>query len=42
MKAFQVAEKSNKDLKSKLNKEEKERKFVATALQNTKKQAENQ
>ena len=29
---FQVAEKSNKDLKAKLAEEEKERKFVAAAL----------
>ena len=29
---FQVAEKSNKDLKAKLVEEEKERKFVAAAL----------
>lgn len=40
--AFQVAEKSNEDLKSKLTKEEKERKFVAAAPQNTEKQAKNQ
>lgn len=40
--AFQVAEKSNKDLKSKLTKEEKERNFVAAAPQNTEKQAKNQ
>ena len=40
--AFQVAEKSNKYLKSKLTKEEKERNFVAAAPQNTEKQAKNQ
>ena len=40
--AFQVVEKSNKDLKSKLTEEEKERKFVAATLQNAEKQAENQ
>ena len=40
--AFQVAEKSNEDLKSKLTKEEKERKFVAAAPQNIEKQAKNQ
>ena len=37
-----MAEKSNKDLKSKLTKEEKERKFVAVAPQNTEKQAKYQ
>ena len=42
MDAFQVAEKSNKDLKAKLAKEEKERKFVAAALSSAEKQAENQ
>ena len=42
MDAFQVAEKSNKDLKVKLAKEEKERKFVAAALSSAEKQAENQ
>ena len=40
--AFQVAEKSNKDLKAKLAKEEKERKFVATALSRAEKQVESQ
>ena len=40
--AFHVAEKSNKDLKAKLVEEEKERKFVVTALNNVKKQAESQ
>ena len=39
--AFQVAEKSNKDLKAKLAKEQKERKFAVTALENVEKQAEN-
>ena len=42
MDAFHVAEKSNKDLKAKLVKEEKERKFVMTALNNVKKQVESQ
>ena len=40
--AFHVAEKSNKDLKAKLAKEENERKFATAALNNTEKQAENQ
>ena len=40
--AFQVAEKSNKDLKAKLAKEENERKFVATALSRAEKQVESQ
>ena len=42
MDAFQVAEKSNKDLKAKLAKEEKERKFAAATLSSAEKQAENQ
>ena len=40
--AFQVAEKSNEELNAKLAKKEKERKFVATALNSAKKQAESQ
>ena len=40
--AFQVVEKSNKDLKAKLAEEQKERKFIAAALENVEKQAENQ
>ena len=40
--AFHVAEKSNKDLKAKLAEEENERKFATAALNNTKKQVENQ
>ena len=40
--AFQVAEKSNKDLKAKLVELEKERKYVATALDNVEKQAKSQ
>ena len=40
--AFQVAEKSNKDLKAKLAEEEKERKYAAVALSSVKKQAESQ
>ena len=39
--AFQVAEKSNKDLKAKLAEEEKERKFVVAALSNAVKQVES-
>ena len=35
--AFQVAAKSNKDLKAKLAESEKERKYVATALDNVEK-----
>ena len=42
MDAFHVAEKSNKHLKAKLAKEEKERKFVVAALNNVEKQAESQ
>ncbi|XP_030925595.1 uncharacterized protein LOC115952562 [Quercus lobata] len=40
--AFHVAEKSNKELKVKLNEEIKERKSTAAALENAKKQAESQ
>ena len=39
--AFQVAEKSNKDLKAKLAEEEKERKFVVAALSSAVKQVES-
>ena len=42
MDAFHVAEKSNKDLKAKMVEEEKERKYVAAALNNVKKQVESQ
>ena len=35
--AFHVAEKSNKDLKAKLAKEERERKYAAATLENVKK-----
>ena len=38
---FQVAEKSNKDLKAKLAEEEKERKFVVAALSSAVKQVES-
>ena len=40
--AFQVAEKSDKDLKAKLAEEEKERKFAMAALSSAEKQAESQ
>ena len=39
--AFQVAKKSNKDLKAKLAEEEKERKYAAAALSSTEKQVES-
>ena len=39
---FQVVEKSNKELKTKLAEEEKERKYAAAALNNAEKQAESQ
>ena len=40
--AFNVAEKSNQKLKRKLWEEEKERKYLAAALENAKKQAKSQ
>ena len=39
--AFQMAEKSIKDLKAKLTEEEKERKLVAAALSSVEKQVES-
>ena len=42
MDAFQMAEKSDKDLKAKLAEEEKERKFAVAALSSIEKQAESQ
>lgn len=41
MEAFQVAEKSNKDLKAKLTEEERERKSAATTLESIEKQHES-
>ena len=40
--AFHVAEKSIQELKKKLQKEEKKRKYAAAALENVEKQAESQ
>ena len=42
VKAFQVADKSLQELRKRLQKEEKERKYAAAALENVEKQAENQ
>ena len=42
VKAFNVAEKSNQELKKKLLEEEKERKSVAIALDSAEKQAKSQ
>ena len=42
MEAFNVAEKSNQELKKKLLEKERERKSAAAALDNAEKQAESQ
>ena len=42
MEAFSMAEKSNQELKKKLQEEEKERKYAVAALGNVEKQVENQ
>ena len=42
MEAFNVAEKSNQELKKKLLEEERERKSAAAAFDNAEKQAESQ
>ena len=42
MEAFQVVDKSLQELKKRLQEEEKERKYVAAALESAEKQAESQ
>ena len=42
MEAFSMAEKSNQELKKKLQEEEKERKYAVATLGNVEKQVENQ